>query len=158
MQFLTSGVVDVEVVVKGNGNSYMEANLAMVHEREELYGRGVKRVEAFDREVFVNLSGDRYEPGRCVVPIVIEDGGTANSYMSRNITTNNTVNNTTTNSTTTADTTNNKTNDTTSSITTNIANNTIPQPLPSDNNTNPTDYTYDTTTGFEVNQLIFLLF
>ena len=57
----------------------------------------MKRVEAFDREVFVKLSGDKYEPMRCVVPIVIDAGSTSTNTNTN--TSNSTSNNTTTNNT-----------------------------------------------------------
>lgn len=149
MGFVSSGVVDVEVVVKGNGNSYMEGYLNMTHQREEVYGRGIKRVEGFDRDAFVRLTGDKYDPLKCNVPIVMNTNTGTDNTTQTNTNTTTTNSNTTNNTTsTTANTTKNTSNTTT--IPQNTSNTTtIPQNNTTNNNSsNFNNYTYDTTTGF----------
>jgi hypothetical protein len=88
--FGASGVVDVEVVGKANDNGYMEQWLNMTHERMEVYGRAVKRVESFGQEAFVKLSGDKYDPLKCLIPIIINTEPVSNT-TNTNTTTNNTI-------------------------------------------------------------------
>lgn len=86
-----SGVVDVEVVGKVNDNGYMEQWLNMTHDRTEVYGRAVKRVESFGHEAFVMLSGDKYDPLKCLIPIIINTEPPVSNTTDTNTTTNNTI-------------------------------------------------------------------